>query len=310
MLDLPIYQGSLELFLSKAHRYSYSATQIRPCSKQYVSSHLTKIRSFSRLIGVAGVHPHERLIARRLGIIFEVPLLIAALWILLSWWAKRGMDHPEQDIYDLALWGLFVIETIALSVAVKDTAGYLKSNWLNLLIIALGLPLLFGLPLYFGAFRLLRLVIIFALLMHVGSRVRKMLSRNELGATLVATIIIIILSGIMMAALDPAVKSPWDGIWWAWVSITTVGYGDIVPESHVGRALASIVILFGMGLFAMLTASFAAFFIRQDEEQIISTEEAELDQLTAIEQRLTRLERKIDQLIEHSNDDEKRRSDH
>jgi voltage-gated potassium channel len=268
---------------------------------------LNKIQSFSRLIGAAGVHPHERLIARRLGIIFEVPLLIAALWILLLWWASRGVDHPDQDIYDLALWGLFVIETLILSVAVKDTTYYLKSNWLNLLIIALGVPLLFGLPLYFGAFRLLRLVIIFTLLMHVSSRVRKMLSRNELGATLVATVIIIILSGIMMAALDPAIKSPWDGIWWAWVTVTTVGYGDIVPESHVGRALASIIILFGMGLFAMLTASFAAFFIRQDEEKIITTEEAELDQLTSIEQRLTKLETKIDQLIEQNNNSEESR---
>ncbi len=276
-------------------------------NKQHVPSHLNKIQSFSRLIGAAGVHPHERLIARRLGIIFEVPLLIAALWILLLWWASRGVDHPDQDIYDLALWGLFVIETLILSVAVKDTTYYLKSNWLNLLIIALGVPSLFGLPLYFGAFRLLRLVIIFTLLMHVSSRVRKMLSRNELGATLVATVIIIILSGIMMAALDPAIKSPWDGIWWAWVTVTTVGYGDIVPESHVGRALASIIILFGMGLFAMLTASFAAFFIRQDEEKIITTEEAELDQLTSIEQRLTKLETKIDQLIEQNNNSEESR---
>lgn len=274
-----------------------------------VPSHLNKIQNFSRLIGTSGVHPHERLIARRLGIVFEVPLLIAALWILLSWWTSRGTDHADQYIYDLALWGLFVIETIVLSLAVKDTVYYLKSNWLNLLIIALGLPLLFGLPLYFGAFRLLRLVIIFTLLMHVGSRVRKMLSRNELGATLVATVIIIILSGVMMAALDPAIKSPWDGIWWAWVTITTVGYGDIVPESHVGRALASIIILFGMGLFAMLTASFAAFFIRQDEEKIINTEEAELDQLTVIEQRLTKLDAKIDQLIEQKNDSEESQRD-
>jgi voltage-gated potassium channel len=262
---------------------------------------LNKIQSFSRLIGAAGVKTNERLIARRLGIVFEVPLLVAALWILLSWWSYRGTDQANHDIYDLILWGLFVIETIVLSFAVRDTADYLKSNWLNLFIIALGLPLLFGLPLYFGAFRLLRLVIIFALLMHVGSRVRKMLSRNELGATLLATVIVIILSGIMMAALDPAISSPWDGIWWAWVTITTVGYGDIVPESHVGRALASIIILFGMGLFAMITASFAAFFIRQDEEKIISAEEAGLHHLTAIEQRLTRLEAKIDQLNEQTN---------
>ena len=263
---------------------------------------MNKIQSFSRLVGAAGVPANERLIARRLGIIFEVPLLVAALWILLSWWSNRDTDHPINDIYDLVLWGFFVIETVVLSIAVRDTTDYLKSNWLNLFIIALGLPILLGLPLYFGALRLLRLVIIFALLMHVGSRVRKMLSRNELGATLLATAIVIVLSGLMMARLDPAIESPWDGIWWAWVTITTVGYGDIVPESHVGRALASVIILFGMGLFAMITASFAAFFIRQDEENLVSAEEANLQHLIAIEQKLTRLEAKIDQLNEQTDD--------
>ena len=259
---------------------------------------LNRVRSFSRLIGAAGVAPNERPIARRLGYIFEVPLLIAALWILLSWWAKRG-DNATQDSYDLMLWALFVIETVVLATAVRNTTAYLKSNWLNLVIIALGLPLLVGLPLYFGAFRLLRLVIIFGLVMHVGSRVRAMLSRNELGATLLATVIIIILSGVLMAAIDPAIETPWDGIWWAWVTIATVGYGDVVPISPAGRALASIIILFGMGLFAMITASFAAFFIRQDEEKIITAEQIGLHHIRAVEHRLTALESKLDDVLEH-----------
>ncbi len=260
------------------------------------------IQNFSSYIGAAGIAATERPVARRIGMVFEVPLLIAALWILLSWWSSRNETQTEQQFYDLVLWGIFVAETLVLSVAVQNTAYYLKTNWLNLVIIALGLPLLFGLPLYFGAFRLLRLVIIFALFMHVGSRVRQMLSRNELGATLLATVIVIILSGIMMAALDPAIDSPRDGIWWAWVTVTTVGYGDVVPESSVGRALASVIILFGIGLFAMLTASFAAFFIRQDEEKIISAEEAQLHRLDTIEQHIAQLETKIDQLIKQKND--------
>ncbi|RLA46837.1 MAG: ion transporter [Gammaproteobacteria bacterium] len=259
-----------------------------------------KTRKFSQFIGAAGVDPGERLIARRLGIIFEVPMLVAALWILLLWWENTRTGKPIEHIYDLVLWGLFVIEAAVLSIAVRNTAHYLKSNWLNLSIILIGLPLLFGFPVYFGALRLLRLVILFALLTHVGNHVRKMLARNELGATLVATVIIVILSGIMMAALDPSIESPGDGIWWAWVTITTVGYGDIVPKTPAGRALASIIILLGIGLFAMLTATFAAFFIRQDEEKIVSAEEASHQRLTRIERRLEKLETKIDLLLTQS----------
>lgn len=262
---------------------------------------MNKSKRLSHLLGVAGIAGQERLIARRLGTIFEVPMLVAALWVLLSWWAQRDGELDNAGVYDLALWGLFVSETVLLSFAVNDTRYYLKTNWMNLVIIALGIPVLFGWPMYAGMFRLLRLAIVFALVMHVGSRVRKMLAQNELGATLLATAIVIALTGVMMAALDPAVENPWDGLWWAWVTITTVGYGDIVPESQIGRILASIVILFGIGLFAMLTASFAAFFIRQDEEKIISAEQSGHKRLTEIEHRLTRLESKIDQLLAQTN---------
>lgn len=263
---------------------------------------MSKLKRFGRLIGAAGVEPGERPGARRLGTVFEVPMLIAALWVLLSWWSKRGTDQAVADIYDLVLWGLFVIETVLLSIAVRDTATYLKANWLNLIIIVLGLPVLLGWPSYFGAFRLLRLVIVIALLTHVGGRLRKMLSRNELGPTMLATLIVILLAGLMMAALDPAIDNPSDGLWWAWVTISTVGYGDIVPTSPVGRALASIVILFGIGLFAMLTASFTAFFIREDEEKIISAEQAGHRRLTDIERRLETLDKKIDQLLDQQNE--------
>lgn len=115
---------------------------------------------------------------------------------------------------------------------------------------------------------------------------------------MLATTIVILLAGLMMAALDPAIDSPWDGLWWAWVTISTVGYGDVVPTSPVGRALASIIILFGIGLFAMLTASFTAFFIREDEEKIISAEQAGHRRLTDIEHRLDTLNKKIDQLLD------------
>lgn len=255
-----------------------------------------RVQNIRYLLGVAGVDAGERLVARRLGIVFEIPMLMAALWILLSWWAQRGTSNTGPEIYDLMLWSLFIVETLVLAIAVQDTANYLKTNWLNLVIIAAGLPALFGWAVSVGAFRLLRVIVVFALIMHAGSRVRDMLSRNELGATLLATLIVIILAGFMMAVLDPGIQNPWDGIWWAWVTITTVGYGDVVPQSNAGRALGSVIILLGIGLFAMLTASFAAFFIRQDEEKIVSGEEVIEQKIRDVETQLDAIEAKIDAL--------------
>ena len=257
-----------------------------------------RIYNFARFIGAAGVDKEESLAARRIGIVLEVPMLIASLWILLNW--ISGTASSSYNIYDIYLWGFFIVETLVLSFLVNDTRLYLRRNWLNLIIITTGIPMLLGWPTHLGALRLLRVIIVFALLMHIGGRVKKMLSRNEIAATGLASLIVIVMAGILMSALEPTINGPLEGIWWAWVTITTVGYGDVVPKTHAGRAFASIIIFLGLGLFAALTASFTSFFISQREEQIITSEEGVHKRLTVIEHQLAQLEEKIDCLITHS----------
>lgn len=254
-----------------------------------------KIYNFARFIGAAGVNREENPTARRAGIILEVPMLIASLWILLNWMSESS--STSYNIYDLYLWGFFIVETVVLTLLVSNKRGYLQGNWLNLIIIITGIPMLLGWPTHLGALRLLRIIIVFALLMHIGGRVKKMLSRSELAATGLASLIVIVMAGILMSSLEPNIDGPLEGIWWAWVTITTVGYGDVVPQTHTGRAFASIIIFLGLGLFAALTASFTSFFLSQREEQIISSEESAHKRLSAIESQLARLEEKIDCLI-------------
>ena len=257
------------------------------------------LRKRSYFIGAAGIHADENLAAKRTGAILEAPMLMAAIWILLNWsfqstgTADTGYAYQS---YDLWLWGFFILETSLLSLLVNDTRRYLRGNWLNLLIIVGGIPLLWQWNTYLGVLRLLRLLILLTLLVHLGGRVRTMLSRNELGATVIASIIVIVMAGVMMSALDPGIGSPADGIWWAWVTITTVGYGDIVPETPVGKIVASVIMLLGLGLFAMLTASFAAFFLRRKEDQIISSEHSVHKRLTLIEHKLSQIDNKLDHL--------------
>ena len=110
--------------------------------------------------------------------------------------------------------------------------------------------------------------------------------------------IIVVVSGTLMALIDPNIETPLDGIWWAWVTITTVGYGDIVPGSTVGRLFASALILLGIGLFSMLTASFSAFFLSQQEDKISRQELDNRLQLLRLQQQISNLEEKIDRLLD------------
>jgi voltage-gated potassium channel len=58
-----------------------------------------------------------------------------------------------------------------------------------------------------------------------------------------------------------------DGVWWAIVTLGTVGYGDIVPHTAWGRVVGSIVIVFGVTFIAFLTATVTSAFVSAAEEQ-------------------------------------------
>jgi len=86
----------------------------------------------------------------------------------------------------------------------------------------------------------------------------------------------------------------WDGMWWAWVTMATVGYGDVVPHTGAGRLFASLVVLFGVVLISLLTANLAAFFIGSDVEKIEEDEKESDRQLAEISARLARIEQLLD----------------
>ncbi len=85
---------------------------------------------------------------------------------------------------------------------------------------------------------------------------------RRLRTILAALIFFILLFGYLFYVSEPGVKSLGDGIWWALVTITTVGYGDITPVTTLGRVVASSLMLLGLGLIATITAIVSAKFIQ------------------------------------------------
>jgi len=74
--------------------------------------------------------------------------------------------------------------------------------------------------------------------------------------SVIAIIIIVLLGGNLIFYLEPVnVSNAFEGAWWALVTMTTVGYGDIVPHTPAGQLVASFLMMFGLGMFAMLTGT-------------------------------------------------------
>lgn len=224
----------------------------------------------NRWVGIAGVTPQENETARRWAARFELPMLFVVLWIPIQWYMEtRGvLSHPSTRLGDWVIWLTFVVETVTLSLLVDNKRVYLQQNWMNLLIILVGLPLIWDITPYAALLRSLRLLLLVSLLVRFSTTLREVLAHNRLGTTLAVSLVVIVMAGLLMSAIDPSVSSPWDGIWWAWVTVTTVGYGDIVPTTGAGKLFGSLLILLGVGLFSLMTASFSSFFIGRDVTKV------------------------------------------
>ncbi|MYM62451.1 potassium channel family protein [Pseudomaricurvus sp. HS19] len=250
---------------------------------------------FLLLLGLAGLSDDENSRARLCARMLEWPMLAAGFWLIALWYS--GLDNPENTHLklDFVLWSLFVLETFLLTALSDNPRLYLRRNWMNLVIIVVGLPLFIGMPSYMGFIRLLRLLIVIDLSMHMGSLLHKLLTRDSLAPTFIGSMIVVVMAGFMIAGLDPAIESASDGIWWAWVTITTVGYGDIVPSTDIGRLFAAILMVVGLGLISLLTASIAAWRVARSGA---SSEAEDRTRIMHLEEQLKRIEKKLDRLSE------------
>jgi voltage-gated potassium channel len=101
---------------------------------------------------------------------------------------------------------------------------------------------------------------------------RSRLVRRGLVYSLSLVVVILVMGGVGFWLMDPNVATLQDGLWLAFTTAATVGYGDIVPSTHLSRAFAVVVVLLGLAVLSLVTASLAAIFVEnsvdEDERQI------------------------------------------
>ncbi len=114
---------------------------------------------------------------------------------------------------------------------------------------------------------------------------------RRLRTILAALIFFIFLFGYLFYVSEPEVRNLGDGIWWALVTITTVGYGDITPLTTVGRVVASSLMFLGLGLIATITAIVSAKFIQNFVDH--HTNDDVLEKLDEMQLELDEIKKKL-----------------
>lgn len=181
------------------------------------------------------------------------------------------------------------------------------------------LDLLGSFPLYWlPIFRILRILRVIRFLRQSGrAAISHDFRSNPASSVLVAVSFLVLLVlqigsyliiGVEARSMNANITLPVDALWWALVTVTTVGYGDRYPVTDLGRVIGSLTILLGVIMFSVLTSFFTSKFYpygQADSEQMQGTAATDIQELqevlerqTAalerIETRLVRIEKKID----------------
>lgn len=200
----------------------------------------------------------------RHDIAWELGMAALAIAYVIIGFAADDADaaaRPTLDAAETVLTVVFVGEFASRFLASHHRASYLHGHWIDLVALV---PVARGLRIA-RLLRLLRLVRSFAGVYRATSHVGRMVNHRGLGLLITAWlgVMVICSAGLYIAenGVNAAIKSPLDALWWGIVTLTTVGYGDVVPVTGEGRIAASILMLLGIGLFGAITATITSYLI-------------------------------------------------
>jgi voltage-gated potassium channel len=194
------------------------------------------------------------------GVVYETFMISLAITVIAL------LAQPDVGLINtvnLAIWGVFIVDYVLRLAFSGDRKTFLRRNIIDLIAI---LPAdLFRAARALRVLRILRLLRATAVLWRVSAAIRAILGTNALGWVLTATGVVVLLGAGAVMVAEPDMGNFGDAIWWSIVTSTTVGYGDLAPATIVGRLVAVILMVVGIGALGMITGSIATHFLHGQE---------------------------------------------
>lgn len=251
--------------------------------------------NFKTLLGIAGVNHLESDYAIKIGHRFEWLVLVALFAVFIQLVMFYSGQPIEFIWFSHVIWSIFALELAVNLFNVRDKLRYLHENWMSVLIVLVAFPLIDWGGDWALIIRSLRLILFLRFVAGFFQNALTILRRNRFGQILLAFSFIIVGASGMFAYIED--RSFIDGAWYAIVTITTVGYGDVVPTTDTGRIFGVVLILFGVVFFSLVSANIAAFLIGSDQrkseadilEYMSQTEDRLAQQSIANEKHVARL---------------------
>lgn len=189
-----------------------------------------------------------------LALAFLCIYAVQILWTTLPAWAGHLLD-----VANVAIWLVFVAELGARAWLSGRPLSYIIRHPIDLLLVAL--PML----------RPLRVLRVFTAANFLVIRGGRFAIGRTVAAALAATALLMLIASLAVldaerGAAGANIRSLGTALWWAGVTVTTVGYGDTYPVTPEGRMVAFGLMLVGISMLGLITASVAAWFVAKTRE--------------------------------------------
>lgn len=197
-----------------------------------------------------------------------------------AWQVIGRVDGATALPFEIVLWitwGIFVLDYLANLWLAEDRGRWFVWNLHELLIVVLP---------FFRPLRLLRLVTLLSVLQRtVGETLRGRVATYVAGSAAMLVLIgALAVLDVEQNAPDAKIQNFGDAAWWAITTITTVGYGDLYPVTPIGRIVAAALMMSGIAVLGIVTASIASWLVQRIEENAEGVAAAVEDKAAAAEE--------------------------
>jgi len=200
---------------------------------------------------------------------FDLVILALSVYVLIALLADTFFKLPPElskllNFIDNIVCAIFLIDFFYRLFKAESKLKFLKWGWIDFIS---SIPMVDFLRWgrAFRIMRLFRLLRAFRSTKYLASYVFRNRQQGAFTSVAIIAILMVIFSSIAMLQVetDPNsnIKTAEDSIWWAFVTVTTVGYGDKYPVTTEGRVIAAFLMITGVGLFGAFTGFVASWFV-------------------------------------------------
>ncbi len=224
-------------------------------------------------IGLGGVSADDNRNARhwqeRLHWIMVVVALLSVPAYLLATSELDPLWHEVASILDFVILFAFTAELVWMMMVSSHPLRYVFENWLNVVIICgAGAAALGASTEWVAIVRAMRAAVAVLVIVRTAAEFRVLFTRKGAPMLLGVAVLTVLALGALFYWLDPAIRTFADGLWLAFITGATVGYGDVVPTTGATRLIAVLTVLVGVAMMTLFTAHVVTFFVGGEDAKM------------------------------------------